>query len=300
MKIINYKKKPVDITELIIKYNEKYKNIFVWQHEDQTYIYRALTREEYKTLFRQDAKVTLEKEELLIYTCLLYPENINLDKTPAGFPTALAEQIIKNSLLSGLAQIAVLNSYREDMKNIDNQLMCVIHEAFPLLDLEKMEKWDVDTTMKYLSMSEWILKNLRGITVFEDSEFYKSFLNQTKLEMPNTPFSYCLQQLKKKKEEIEKDDVAKPERDIKKEPKPMTHRGQKKSKLTPEKLKELKEKYPNIDWEHDDGARGIDGLVNQPDTTPPLLRNLNVMQQRQNASNSLMDTLRENEENKNN
>ena len=59
---------------------------------------------------------------------------------------------------------------------------------------------------------------------------------------------------------------------------PVAHDGTPKqkqgnTKLTPEKLRELKAKYPNIDWEHDNGLDGVEGLASQPtvDTTTPAL-----------------------------
>lgn len=48
------------------------------------------------------------------------------------------------------------------MYDLDNQITAIIAEAFNL-DIEIVEQWDVEKTMKYLSRAEWTLHNLRGI-----------------------------------------------------------------------------------------------------------------------------------------
>lgn len=158
--------KPVDITELFIEFSEKYRNVFVYQIEENVFIYRALGRREYKDILLNEDFTDLEKEELICRQCLLYPspDDFDWDNCDAGLPTQLRKNILENSYLDSLESRDILkNYYRMEMYDLDNQISCIINEAFPYLDIEEIEKWDVEKTMKYLTRAEWTLHNLRGI-----------------------------------------------------------------------------------------------------------------------------------------
>ena len=142
------------------------------------------------------------------------------------------------------------------MFDIDNQINCLILAAFPNLTLEEVEEWDVITASKYLSCAEWILNKIKGVPFVDkqpDSNYVYSKSNTTTEEIGNDSIEST----------AAKKDVA--------------HSGKpknRKTKMTPEKLAELKAKYPMIPWEEDAGLQGIDGIRNQPvvDTRPAALR----------------------------
>ena len=169
--------KPVDITELFIDFSEKYRNVFVYQIEEHVFIYRALGRREYKDILFSDGFTDLEKEEIICKQCLLYPDPDDFDweNCDAGIPTQLRKNILENSYLDSLeSRDNLKNYYRMEMYDLDNQISCIINEAFPNNDIEEIEKWDVEKTTKYLSRAEWILHNLRGIPFREPQGGYLS------------------------------------------------------------------------------------------------------------------------------
>jgi hypothetical protein len=268
MRIQEYHKKEIDTTELFLKFREQFEHVYIYQIDDQVYFYRPLNRSEYRKVGTSDL-LDIEKEDYVVSTCILYPENIDIDNSEAGLISKLAELIIECSYLTKEQRHNVVNFYRQEMTNIDNQITCVIHEAFQNIDLEDIEQWDVEKTMKYLSRSEWVLHNLRGIPVNPEAG------EQADLGIP---------EFKKVTNPLEYDLPKEPEPEIKEKPVPepikpeVTHRGTKKSPLTPEKLAELQAKYPGIDWAHDDGLKGIEGLE-QPDVheKPPALRPRNTI-----------------------
>ena len=59
------------------------------------------------------------------------------------------------------------------MYDLDNQITCMINEAFPNIDIEEIENWDVEKTMKYFTRAEWKLHNLRGISFIDPEEEQK-------------------------------------------------------------------------------------------------------------------------------
>ena len=261
MKILTQAAEGIDIGQILLRLQQEYSSLYTYQFDDQVFIYRPVGRKEYKQLYLSDEWDNVTKEEILCQMCVLFPENYDFENCDeAGLPTALAEQIIKNSYLSVERRDKVLNYFRQEMYDLDNQMTCVIMEAFPDLEMDSVENWDIETTCKYYSRAEWILHNLRGVPIKEKDP------NATYLGMPEEERPYT--------EELSPDTMQSNATQN-----PVDHYGKPKGKpgntqLTPEKLRELKEKFPTIDWEHDDGLRGPEGLTNQPDidTTAPALR----------------------------
>ena len=269
----------VDITELYVKFSMNYKNVFMVQLQNEVFIYRALRRSEFYEIMNGSRFNDVDKEEFVCQECLLYPdpEIYDWDNCAAGIPTTLSKEILKNSYLDENSlqdRMFLRDIYRTQMNDLDNQITCVISEAFPYLTLEEIENFDVDTATKYLTRAEWKLQNLHGIK-FEDPEFEqppiapkKDFLLREKNPL-RTPGS----QLPPEPESSV--NIEEPEEVIE-QPKQKTLRGGDKSnKLTPEKMKEREKflaKFP--EFANDDVLnQGIKGLE-QPsvDTRPPALR----------------------------
>lgn len=260
MKILNRNNKETDLTRIFLRLKRDYKTLYTYQFEDEVFIYRPIGRKEYKDLFLNDRLDDASKEEVLCSICVLYPQDYDFENCDeAGLPTALASEIIKNSYLSEERRERVLNYFRQDMYDLDNQMTCIILEAFPNLDMETVENWDIETTCKYYSRAEWTLHNLHGL--------------QFKEKDPNANYMGVPEDMRPQTQELDTEELKSSAAKS-----PVAHDGTPKqkqgnTKLTPEKLRELKAKYPNIDWEHDNGLDGVEGLASQPtvDTTTPAL-----------------------------
>jgi hypothetical protein len=260
MKLLSRENQQVDITRILLKLRHDYNTLYTYQFDDNVFIYRPVGRKEYKELYLNDRLDEISKEEVLCRICVLYPANFDFENCDeAGLPTKLAEEIVKNSYLAPERRERVLNYFRQDMYDLDNQKTCVILEAFPSLDMETVENWDIETTCKYYARAEWILHNLHGLQIREKD--------------PDATYYGMPQDMRPQTEEFDPDMIQSTTNNA-----DTSHNGTPKQKtgnttLTPEKLRELKEKYPNIDWEHDSGMQGIDGLASQPtvDTTSPAL-----------------------------
>ena len=48
------------------------------------------------------------------------------------------------------------------MQNVDRQISCIIHEAFPEYDIEDIDNWNMLRTTDFLIRSEWILRTIQG------------------------------------------------------------------------------------------------------------------------------------------
>ena len=261
MKLINAEAQEVDIGQILLRLQQNYHSLYTYQVDNQVFIYRPVGRREYKNLYLSDKWDDISKEEILCQLCVLYPEDYDFENCDeAGLPTTLADQIIKNSYLSKERREKVLNYFRQDMYDLDNQMTCVIMEAFPELEMDSVENWDIETTCKYYARAEWILHNLRGVPIAQKD--------------PNASYYSAPDEKVPETSELDIDEMQSTasQSSVDHNGKPKTKQGN--TQLTPEKLQELKAKFPTIDWEHDDGLTGTEGLTNQPDidTTAPALR----------------------------
>ena len=251
----------VDLTELFVQLKEKYRNVFIHQFGDKVFFYRSIGRKEYRTIVDDQVLNDFQKENVMCELCTLYPKNVNFNDIEAGIPSKLSELIIKNSFLDSIeARQKLLGYYRAQMYDLDNQISCLINEAFPQFDIEDIEEWDVDKTTKYLSRAEWKLHNLRGLQ-FAETE--GAFSGQASAQTQKTETT--------SKQQTGNNATASS----------TSIRGQDKrtSKLTPEKLKEMEEfakKFPEMNVFDDSVLKeGMDGMRGEG-TLPPALKTPNM------------------------
>ena len=248
--------KQVDLSDLIDDLKKKYKNLYLFQFGDQVFVYRSIGRKEYRDLVLNENLTDQEKEEIECSTCVLWPQDFDFANCEeAGLPTQLAQAIEENSYISEENRTKVLNYHRSEMFDLDNQINCIICAAFPNLSLEEVEEWDVATASKYLSRSEWILTNLRGIP-FREKAQQSGYVSRK---------TFGTEEIKTEEDNNDTIKSTASNSDV-------DHTG--KPKMTPQKLAELKAKYPTIDWDNDMGNLGIEGIQaqNDVDVTPVALR----------------------------
>ena len=251
--------KQVDVMGIFLKFAEQYDNVFIFQADDKVFIYRSLGRGEWKKIMDDKRFNDFQKEEIVCNQCLLYPDpdEIDWDKEDAGIPSQLASDILTHSYLNSVEKRKALqNYYRSEMLDLDNQITCVIQEAFPMLDLEEIESWDVDKTTKYLSRAEWKLHTLRGL----------QFQTETG-EYPQEEEDYYQPEPAPQQQQQAPTPTKKSDKTIR--------GGSKNNKLTPDKAREWAEfrrKFPQFAAD-DIMLNGIQGMEQASvDTTAPALR----------------------------
>lgn len=246
MKLTNeqeYYEHDFDVISYIEQLKEKYHTVY-WTHiYNNLYIFKPLGRKEFREICENEELDDIEREDAVVTACLLYPQ-VDLDNIEAGIVTKLCKRIMKDSYLDSLeTRAAVLDYFRSEMYDTDNQITCIINEAFPNFDIEEIENWDIERTAKYLSRAEWKLQNFRGAT-----------------------FNYDIVDQYRQAEQVTEDNVE--ENNTRSEGDNMST-SNKEEKMTPEKLRELKAKFPEIDWEAQVSMEDMNGGF---DTTPVALR----------------------------
>lgn len=240
----------------IIKHIEDLKeihNTVYWAHiNGQIYVYKPLGRRDHKEIAEDESLDTASKEDEVIKRCLLYPLDLDIDNTEAGIIAKLFSIIIDNSYLKSVeTRTAVMDYFRSEMFDFQEQITCIINEAFPQFDIEEIENWGIERTAKYLSRAEWKLQNFRGAT------FNYELLDQMQQESTE----------EKPEEKVDK------KSDYDNLSQSNNKATPKKERMTPEKLAELKMKFPEINWDADVIANeGIDGMKDAVDSTSVALR----------------------------
>ena len=211
-----------DITELFLSLQDEHGIIFMEQIEGELFIYKPIGRRDWSDVCSNAELNDYEKEEVICTLCTLYPKNYDFENCVAGIPTSLYKKIIDNSSLKLDDMINTLAYYRDDMETLNNKMTCIINEAFPNHDLEEIENWGIDKTIKYFTRAEWKLAALRKINFDEDI-----------MDILNNAYN--------------SNENKNPEETLPSETSELTNS----KKLTPEKLRELQQKFPEIDWAND-------------------------------------------------
>lgn len=133
--------------------------------EDDVFLFRLLTRKEYKDilLISQDQEMT---EELVCEVAVIYPEGVDFSNTTAGTPTMLAEFIVNESGFNGTDKSHFFfEKFRFMMNGFEAQGEAAIQAAFPHITDEMMEEWTVEKFFKTLAKAEWLLQNVHGYPI---------------------------------------------------------------------------------------------------------------------------------------
>lgn len=221
-----------DLTRIFLELKDKHRNVFMEQIDSQVFFYRSIGRKEYRLVIEDKDMNDFQKENVICDICVLWPQGYDWNECDAGIPGKLVEAIRKNSFLDSIESRGnLLSYYRSEMYDLDNQITCMINEAFPQFDIEEIEEWDVEKTTKYLSRAEWKLHNLRGLQYREpDGDFYA----QEQQQEPPQPRQH---------EQATAPETT-PRREAQRsQASNQTIRGQDKgkAKLTPDKIKEMEE-----------------------------------------------------------
>ena len=279
MKISNENKFTIynetDFMNMINEFQDKYEEVYWNTIDGQIFVYRPLGRLEYKEVLNSDIS-DIEKEDVVCKACLLYPEDFDFDDCAAGIPTMLFKSIMKNSFLDDLkSKQFIINYNRLEMQQFDNQITCIINEAFPNIDISEIENWGMSKTAKYLSRAEWKLNVLRQIPVdyemsdkLMENEWNTMHSQNEDIELNNinnnTNTNTNSNTNSNNNIEFKHETLEERQKRLKKST------TRKKSK---EEIERLKQKFPEIKWEYEvNPQENIENMKDNIDTLAPALR----------------------------
>lgn len=159
--------------ERLLELKQEWGQIFEDEILGKIFIWRPLSRQEYKDIISLDIS-TEEQEELICQACILEP-SIEEFKSFSGkyglVATTLADMIIGTSCLDNESIMSKLSAYRAQVQQFESQMDLVIFEGFSgRYSLEEIKSWPMEKAISYFAQAEWILKVLRGVPLeTEDS-----------------------------------------------------------------------------------------------------------------------------------
>lgn len=157
--------------EKLNQLKDKYWSIYKTEVYGYKFIWREISRKEYKRITRYHPNL-YDQEDAICNLCIIEPEEFDFENCIAGVATVLADHILKESGFSSEPTGKIdntLTQYRGEMQDFQNQVSCIIHEAFPTLDIEDIEDWNLEKTLWYFSRAEYKL-SLRGIVLENTTE----------------------------------------------------------------------------------------------------------------------------------
>lgn len=240
-------KKTIDFNELISIYSDKYDVVHHVQINGEDYIFRILGRKEYKRILYNESYTELDMEDDICKTCVLWPEDLDLDEIHAGTPTELCRNILENSFLDDISStLRLLEFYQDEMNDLENQMICIISEAFPSYTLEEIESWNNLKFCKMFSRAEWKFNNLKQSELKSATDVIRDVINLQEEGYSKEEIELALQEEYTEKEQLQKEPAMTFNSSESKE---ISRNG--KNKMTPEKLMELKQRFPEIKWDQD-------------------------------------------------
>jgi hypothetical protein len=84
----------------IDEFKSRFGQIYLTEFDDEVFIWRTLTRKEFKEIMKTDGADALYREERICEKCVLWPEKYDfmaMTTGKAGTPTLLSEQIMDRS-----------------------------------------------------------------------------------------------------------------------------------------------------------------------------------------------------------
>lgn len=161
-----------EIKRQLEEWKEIYTAVFVTQIEDFEIVWRGLSRSEYKKVMEY-YEDEFERAEYVCRICVLEPVIEDWSQEIyAGVPETLAQNILHESGFSedSSKMDSLMLYHDQEMRRFDNQVSCIIKEAFQDISLEEIEDWPLEKTMWYYSRAKWTLQTFRGITLEKEEE----------------------------------------------------------------------------------------------------------------------------------
>lgn len=155
---------------------EKYKSVYSVVVDDNEYLYRLLTKLEYELMDGQ-VQDELDLQDAIVATCVLYPENLDIDNEENLVIKTLAETIVANSYIRPEDRLIMLDMFNNEMKQLDNIMCCLIMRAFPSYKLDEIENMEYPDFYRLYTRAEWYLVNvLQEPLIFSPTEIIKTSL----------------------------------------------------------------------------------------------------------------------------
>lgn len=169
----------------LMEWKQQYFDVYQAELYDIVFTYRALSFSEFEQI-KETIPENEEREEAVCRLAILDPQIEDWSEEIYGVvPQLLARQILESSCLTQESANEV-RLYRAQQKakvngTIEEQVACLIKEAFPEFSLEEILNWSIKKMCWYEARARWIMQNLKGV-VFEENELEETIEQQKAMQ----------------------------------------------------------------------------------------------------------------------
>jgi hypothetical protein len=149
-------------SDFVFDLKKKYGNIYTVDVKGNSLIFRELTFTEYDLiLYLQDLEeyTYADIEDFIIEYAIVYPENFNLEKIPAGLVTNLAQNILE---LSGFFSVKIAKGILEDkrlqMTEVRNLMKAFVISTMPAYLPEDLDEMTFSQLAEKVALAEKIIE----------------------------------------------------------------------------------------------------------------------------------------------
>lgn len=169
----------------LMEWKQQYFDVYQTELYDIVFTYRALSFSEFEQI-KETIPDNEEREEAVCRLAILDPQIEDWSEEIYGVvPQLLARQILESSCLTRESANEV-RLYRAQQKakvneTVEEQVACLIKEAFPEFSLEEILNWSIKKMCWYEARARWIMQNLKGV-VFEENELEETIEQQKAMQ----------------------------------------------------------------------------------------------------------------------
>lgn len=155
---------------ILEQWRDEYYSIYLSVVNDIEFVWRGLSRAEYRKAMEYYDDDFL-RAEYVCRLCVLDPVVEDWEaEIPAGIPETITQHIlVESGFAEGSTKIKDLQHiHDQEMTRFENQVSCIIKEAFNEFSLEEIDNWPLEKTMWHYSRALWVLRQLRGVPIEEE------------------------------------------------------------------------------------------------------------------------------------
>lgn len=156
--------------EQLYKLKQKFGTVFETYLKNHLIIFRELTFAEFDKIseHQNSGQSNEDIEELIIKSAVIYPENLNLDKYPAGMVSALSEEILSESGFADPTKAKnVLEQKRADASQVRSLMKAFVLATITSYTPEDLDNLTYPKLAEKVALSEKIIEIQQAILAIE-------------------------------------------------------------------------------------------------------------------------------------
>lgn len=198
--------------DLLYQVKKKYGSVFQTQIKNQIILFRELTFAEFDEIAQYQSSSDFSSadiEDLIIKFAVVYPEDFNIDKYPAGMVSSLAEEILEESGFSSAKKAKQIMEQKRQKASEVRSLM----KAFVLATISKYSPEDLDDMTfsklaEKVALSEKIIEIQQNINGMESTNVSLQLIDPEEEEEKQKDFAKRFNSSRKDGEAVFEDPIA--------------------------------------------------------------------------------------------